>query len=117
MNSPDAVSGMTAFAGPMCRNEFAAHELLAIPFNRPIRRVTRNQCAVLLQAGDQYALAPAAVIERAARRLGARVELRRYPAGHFDVYVEPWRTPNIEDQVAFLIKHLTPTAVAAARDL
>src|SRR3954465_4018421 len=33
------------------------------------------------------------------------------PAGRFDVYVEPWRTPNIDDQVSFLTKHLTPTAV------
>jgi hypothetical protein len=41
--------------------------------------------------------------------------LRRYPAAHFDVYVEPWLTPNIDDQVAFLTKHLTPAAVSAAQ--
>jgi len=70
---------------------------------------------VLLEVGDNDAVAPPAAIERLARRLGGRAELCRYPAGHFDVYVEPWLTPNIDDQVAFLTKHLTPAAVSAAQ--
>jgi uncharacterized protein len=114
MNSPDAVSGMAAFAGPTWRNEFTAREMVAIPFNRPITRVDRIGCPVLLQIGEHDAVAQAAAIERVARRIGSRAEVRRYAAGHFDVYVEPWRTRNIEDQVAFLTKHLTPTAVDAA---
>lgn len=115
MNSPDAVSGMAAFAGPTWRNEFAARELLAIPFNRPVTRASRVRCPVLLQVGEHDAVAPAAAIERVARRIGSRAEVRRYPAGHFDVYVEPWLTPNIDDQVAFLTKHLTAAAVDAAK--
>jgi pimeloyl-ACP methyl ester carboxylesterase len=112
MTSPDAVSGMRAFAGPKWRNEFAARELLAIPFNRAITRVGRIRCPVLLQIGEHDAVAPPAAIQRVAQRIGNRAEVRRYPAAHFDVYVEPWLTPNIDDQVAFLTKHLTPTAVA-----
>jgi pimeloyl-ACP methyl ester carboxylesterase len=114
MNSPDAESGMTAFAGATWRNEFAAREMVAIPFNRPITRVGRIRCPVLLQIGEHDAVAPADAIESVARRLGGRAEVRRYPAGHFDVYVEPWLTKNIEDQVAFFTKHLTPTTVDAA---
>ncbi|MCP2317702.1 hypothetical protein APR12_003055 [Nocardia amikacinitolerans] len=111
MNSPDAVSGMRAFAGPTWRNEFAARELLAIPLNRPITKVGKLRCPVLLQIGEHDAVAPPATLERVARRVGSRAEVCRYPAGHFDVYVEPWRTPNVNDQVAFLKRHLTPTAV------
>jgi uncharacterized protein len=115
MNSPDAVSGMTAFAGPTWRNEFVARELLAVPFNRPITRVGHIRCPVLLQVGENDAVAPPAAIDRVARRLGGRAEVCRYPAGYFDVYVEPWRTRNIDDQVAFLTKHLTPAAVDVAQ--
>jgi hypothetical protein len=32
-------------------------------------------------------------------------EVRRYPVGHFDVYVEPVRSQIIADQVAFLCTH------------
>lgn len=109
MNSPDAVSGMAAFAGPTWRNEFAARELLAVPLNRAIRKAGRLRCPVLLQLGEDDVVAPPAVIDRFARRVGDRAELRRYPVGHFDVYVEPWLTPNINDQVAFLTHHLTPS--------
>ncbi|MFI6367705.1 alpha/beta hydrolase [Nocardia sp. NPDC050630] len=111
MNSPDAVSGMLAFAGPTWRNEFAARELLAIPLNRATTKVGRLRCPVLLQIGEHDAVAPPASIERVARRIGSCAEVRRYPAGHFDVYVEPWLTPNATDQVAFLKKHLTPRTV------
>ena len=89
MNSPDAVPGMAAFAGPTWRNEFAARELLAIPFNRAITRVGDIRCPVLLQVGDNDAVASPAAIERVARRIGGRAEVRHYPAGRFDVYVEP----------------------------
>ncbi|OUS88561.1 alpha/beta hydrolase [Rhodococcus sp. NCIMB 12038] len=110
MNSADAVSGMRAFAGATWRNEFAARELLAIAFNRPIATARRLHCPVLLQIGEKDSVAPPATIERLARRIGG-AEIRRYPVGHFDVYVEPWRTHNINDQVAFLRKHLTQTTV------
>ncbi|MGW5149381.1 alpha/beta hydrolase [Rhodococcus koreensis] len=109
MNSADAVTGMRAFAGPTWRNEFAARELLAIPLNRPIATARRLHCPVLLQIGENDAVTPPAVIERLARRIGDSAEIRRYPVGHFDVYVEPWLTPNINDQVTFLRTHLTPT--------
>jgi uncharacterized protein len=115
MNSPDAVSGMAAFAGPTWRNEFAARELLAIPFNRAISRADHVRCPVLLQVADNDVVAPPAVIERVARRLCRLAEVCRYPAGHFDVYVEPWLTSSIHDQVAFLLKHLTPAVAAVQR--
>lgn len=110
MNSPDAISGMLAFAGPKWRNEFAARELLAIPLNRPITDVGRLKCPVLLQIGEHDVVSAPATIERAARRIGSLAEIRRYPTGHFGVYVEPWRTPNINDQVSFLRKQLAPSS-------
>lgn len=58
MNSPDAVSGMAAFAGPTWRNEFAARELLAVPLNRPITKAGRLKCPVLLQIGEQDVVSP-----------------------------------------------------------
>jgi pimeloyl-ACP methyl ester carboxylesterase len=115
MNTADSVPGMAAFAGPNWRNEFAARELLVAPFNRPISKARRVRCPVLIQVGDDDAVAAPATLQRLARRLGGHAELRRYPTGHFDVYVEPWRTPNIEDQVGFLRRQLTPPATAVER--
>lgn len=114
MNSADSVPGMAAFAGPSWRNEFAARELLAAPFNRPIHKARRVRCPVLVQVGDDDAVAAPVTLERLAQRLGGRAEVRRYPTGHFGVYVEPWRTPNIDDQVGFLRRHLTLPATASA---
>ncbi|MHA4854699.1 alpha/beta hydrolase [Rhodococcus sp. MSC1_016] len=111
MNSADAVTGMRAFAGATWRNEFAARELLAIALNRPITKARQLHCPVLLQIGEKDAVTPPATIEQLAQRIGSNAEVRRYPVGHFDVYVEPWLTPNINDQVSFLLTHLTPTTV------
>ncbi|MGV0806582.1 alpha/beta hydrolase [Mycolicibacterium setense] len=111
MNSVDSLPGMMAFAGPRWRNEFAARELLAAPLNRPISKARRVRCPVLVQVGDTDAVAAPETLERLARRLGGHVEVCRYPTGHFDVYVEPWRTPNIDDQVGFLRRQLAvPTS-------
>jgi uncharacterized protein len=114
MNSADSVSGMRAFAGPSWRNEFAARELLVLPLNRSITRARQLKCPVLLQIGEHDVVTPPAVIERCARKVGRRAEVRRYPAGHFDVYVEPWLSPNIDDQVAFLRRHLMPMTTQPA---
>jgi hypothetical protein len=37
--------------------------------------------------------------------------VRRYPGGHFDIYIEPLRSRVIADQIAFLQAH-----VAQAQD-
>ena len=47
---------------------------------------------------------PVFAVELAER--APRGEVRRYPAGHFDVYVEPLRSLLIADQIAFLRTHL-----------
>ena len=41
-------------------------------------------------------------------------EVRRYPVGHFDVYVEPVRSRVIADQIAFLRTHLRVPGLDAA---
>jgi len=114
MNSPDAASGMQAFAGPTWRNEFAARELLFVPLNRAVTRARSVRCPVLLQVAEKDVVAPPLAVETLARRIGGETEVRTYPAGHFDVYVEPWRTPNITDQVRFLARHLNPAATTAS---
>ncbi|MDO9451647.1 MAG: hypothetical protein Q7J29_02185 [Stagnimonas sp.] len=51
-------------------------------------------------------LVPPAAIEDAARRAGDKAELRRYPRGHFDIYVGEGFEDSVRDQSAFFLKHL-----------
>ena len=41
-------------------------------------------------------------------------EVKRYPIGHFDIYLGEWHERAVADQVAFLTRHLLDSAPAAA---
>lgn len=103
MTAPGAEAGCRALFPPgfPWRNEVAARIFLTTGFYMPGRHARRVHCPLLVQVADGDAVTPPAPAIRAARR-APRGELRRYPGGHFDIYVgEPFERA-VADQLGFL---------------
>jgi hypothetical protein len=60
---------------------------------------------VLFCVCDGDSLAPAAVTVRHAER-APRARVKRYPIGHFEIYVGDWFERAVADQAGFLVEHL-----------
>lgn len=114
MTTPDAEPGYLAIAGPTFRNAFCARGVLGVALNRPVRHAKRLPCPVLFQIADEDAITPPEAVLAAARKAGARAEVRRYPVGHFGVYTGEAFERVVADQLAFLTRHLAPAQDAAA---
>jgi dienelactone hydrolase len=116
MTSPDAEPGFAALTPAQTGwvNRVSARVALRVGLYRPGRVVPRLDCPVLFCVCDRDAITPArATLKYAATaRLG---EVRRYPVGHFEIYVgEPFERV-VADQVEFLRRALNvsaPTATA-----
>jgi fermentation-respiration switch protein FrsA (DUF1100 family) len=120
MTTPDSKRGIEAMvpAETCWQNRVAARILLRIGFYRPGLKTARITCPALVCACDGDALAPASRTAELAS-MAPRAEVKRYPFGHFDIYVgEPFEQA-VSDQAAFLKRHLlagrtSPDAVATA---
>ena len=100
MTSPDAKAGLEAIVGPnsLWRNEFTARLMLRFPFYRPGTQTGALRMPVLICVCDRDAVTPPASTVKAAQR-APRGELRHYPYGHFDIYLDPQAK---SDQLDFL---------------
>jgi fermentation-respiration switch protein FrsA (DUF1100 family) len=107
MSTPDAEPGFAALtpSETLWENRVAARIGLAIGLYRPGRAAARLTCPILFCVCDRDALAPAArTLKYAATTPHA--EVRRYPVGHFDIYVgEVWEQA-VADQTDFLTRTL-----------
>jgi fermentation-respiration switch protein FrsA (DUF1100 family) len=107
MTTPDSKGGIEAMvpAQTCWENRIAARILVRIGLYRPGRQAARITCPVLVCACDGDALAPAsrtaALVSKA-----PRAEVKRYPFGHFDIYVGTAFEEAVSDQAAFLSRHL-----------
>ena len=118
MSSPDAEPGYRALFEPdrEFRNEFAARVLLRIGAYRPLRHAAHVRCPWLLVVCMSDVVTPPTPALAAADR-APRSEVRRYDAGHFDVYVGTLFELAVAEQVEFLRRHLLdgrPAPAAAA---
>jgi fermentation-respiration switch protein FrsA (DUF1100 family) len=107
MTTPDSKDGVDAMVPAETRweNRVAARILVRIGLYRPGRQAARITCPVLICACDGDALAPATRTAELVSK-APRAELKRYPFGHFDIYVgEPFEQA-VSDQVEFLHCHL-----------
>ena len=107
MSAPDVVDGYLALipSGLVLRETAPARIVLTLPLYRPGRDARRITCPVLFCVCDRDSVAPAGrTLRHAAACPGALV--RRYPAGHFDVYVGDAFETAVADQTAFLVEHL-----------
>ncbi|MGV9480800.1 alpha/beta hydrolase, partial [Gordonia aichiensis] len=67
-------------------------------------------CRVQLFGCTRDDLTPVQPTLDAAARLGDRAELHTYPAGHFEIYAEPYISQALTAQVDFLVRELAPRA-------
>jgi dienelactone hydrolase len=114
MCTPDALPGYTAmYEGSPFVNAFAARTGLRVAWYRPGRLARSIACPWLVQVADDDAITPAAPAVAAAAR-APWSQLRRYPGGHFDIYVGEGFERAVSDQVAFLRSALRPIPAAAS---
>lgn len=107
MTSPDAEPGYRAMVptGSPWRNEAAARIALRIGTYRPGRAAARLRCPLLVCVCDHDRVTPPDPAWRAAGA-APRGEIRRYPLGHFDIYLGEGFERAVADQIEFLDRHL-----------
>ncbi len=107
MNTPNAEPGIEALTPPgsTWRNEIAARIALHVGSYRPARQAGKIRCPILFCVGDNDDLTAPGLVLKAASK-APRAEVKRYPIGHFDIYVGEWFERAVADQVDFLKHHL-----------
>jgi len=107
MTAPDALPGFLQLIPPgfEFRNEVAARIALHVLFYRPGRAAERLTCPALFCVCETDSVAPAKATLRHVAR-APRGEVKRYPDGHFDIYVgEPFERV-VADQLEFIRRHV-----------
>jgi pimeloyl-ACP methyl ester carboxylesterase len=107
MATPDSKSGMEALvpADTRWENRVAARIALRVAAYRPGRAASRVSCPALFCVCDDDSLAPAETTVKHASR-APRGEIKRYPVGHFEIYVGDVWERAVTDQTDFLVRHL-----------
>ncbi|MEZ0382899.1 alpha/beta hydrolase [Mycobacterium sp. pW045] len=107
MSTPDAYPGYLKLVpeGQTIRNEVAARIGMKILGYRPGRAAAKVRCPILFCVCDTDSVAPAGPTLRYAAKapLGT---VKRYPEGHFDIYVGDAFERVIADQLEFLDRNL-----------
>ncbi|MDZ7883973.1 MAG: alpha/beta fold hydrolase [Mycobacterium sp.] len=111
MNAPDVVDGYFGLvpAGQAITNGAAGRVGLRIPLSRPGRLVKKIAAPILFCVCDADTVAPPGpTLKYAAQARNGTV--RRYPFGHFDIYVGDPFEKVITDQIAFLHQEVPVSA-------
>jgi dienelactone hydrolase len=107
MTTTDSLPGFKQLLPPETtwENRVAARIGVLIGTYRPGRLATRIGCPILFCLCDGDSLAPAKRSAKLAAK-APRAEIKRYPLGHFEIYVgEPFEQA-VADQTEFLVRHL-----------
>lgn len=107
MNTPDSKPGFEALVPPATpwENRVAARIALRVASYRPGRLAAKLACPALFCVCDKDSLAPAEATVKHATK-APRGEIKRYPVGHFEIYLPPTWEGAVADQTEFLIRHL-----------
>jgi uncharacterized protein len=98
--------------GSLWRNSFAPRFVFALPRYRPGKAVERLGMPLLVCVADDDRETPADYAARVVERAPC-AQLRRYPAGHFEMYHGETFKRVLADQVHFLRTHLLSDAAGA----
>jgi pimeloyl-ACP methyl ester carboxylesterase len=107
MASPDSEPGYRALIPPGAdfENGVSARFINRVGLHRPGRSARKVTAPILFCICDTDAVAPAEIALRYAAT-APRGEVKRYPVGHFDIYLgEPFEHA-VADQTEFLVRHL-----------
>lgn len=106
LTSPDAEPGYRAITPPDWRNAITLSWALSLPLYRPNRMAAKLRCPALFCITEEDAVVPPAAMEDAARQAGDWAEVKRYPIGHFEIYVGDGFRQAAADQADFFVRHL-----------
>ncbi|MGI8414285.1 MAG: alpha/beta hydrolase [Solirubrobacteraceae bacterium] len=114
MSTPDSQPGFDSLlpANTRWENRVAARIAVRIVVYRPGRCAARVACPTLFCVCDHDAITPAGPTLKFAAK-APRGEVRRYPIGHFEIYVGDTWERAIADQTEFLVRHLGGSAQRA----
>jgi fermentation-respiration switch protein FrsA (DUF1100 family) len=104
----DSKSGYLAITPPDWRNEISLDWLLGLAFFRPNKMCKRLPCPTLFCVAEKDTAVPPRAAEDAAKLAGDKGEIKRYPLGHFDIYVNDGFDQSSDDQVEFFVRTLKP---------
>ncbi|MDQ6745379.1 MAG: alpha/beta fold hydrolase [Actinomycetota bacterium] len=109
MTAADAQPGFAAMAPPQTRweNRVAARIVLRVPLYRPGRQAAKVSCPALFCVCEKDSVAPAPATLKLVQD-APKGEIRRYPVGHFDIYLGAAWEQAVSDQTDFLVRSLRP---------
>lgn len=107
MTSPDSQPGFEALvpAETLWENRVAARIALRVAAYRPGRAAAKLNCPVLFCVCEHDAVTPAEATLKFAET-APRGEIKRYPVGHFDIYLGKAWERAVADQTEFLTRNL-----------
>lgn len=108
LTAPDAKPGYLAITPPDWVNAISTSWLLTLPLYRPNVLAARLNCPVLFCVAEHDTAVPPTAVEDAARRAGTWAEVKRYPLGHFEIYIGEGFAQASRDQLEFFSRHLKP---------
>lgn len=111
MSTPDSQPGFAALTPTDTGwvNRVAGRVALRVGLYRPGRAAAKVTCPILFCVCDGDAVAPANQTLKHASA-APRGEIKRYPVGHFEIYVgEPFEQA-VADQTEFLVRALAPAS-------
>lgn len=106
LTTPDSRPGYLKIAPADWRNEITTSWALTLAMYRPNTMTPRLPCPALFCIATEDLVVPPSAMEDGARRSGGKVEVKRYPAGHFDIYVPPVFNEVVRDQTDFFLRRL-----------
>ena len=116
LTTDDAWSGFTTIVeqsvDPQWDNRVTARVVLRMGMYRPGLKAAKLPCPALFCIADRDSVAPAERTAKLAAR-GPRNEIKRYPIGHFDIYLGEAFEQAVADQTEFLVRTLKPVAATS----
>ncbi len=106
LTSPDSVPGYLAIAPPDWINAISLGWALTLPLYRPNRMAVNLPCPALFCITEHDDVVPPAAMEDAAKQAGNKAEIKRYPIGHFDIYVGKGFEQAVADQAEFFTRQM-----------
>lgn len=109
LTAHDSKTGYLAITPPDWRNEISLSWLLTLGLFRPNKMCKRLPCPTLFCIAEKDTAVSPAAAEDAATRAGDKGEIKRYPLGHFDIYVDEGFQQSSDDQLEFFVRNLKST--------
>ena len=108
LTTPDSKSGYLRITPAHWQNRISTSWALTLFAYRPNRMTPRLPCPALFCIATGDVVVPPSAMEDGARRAPDKVTVKRYAAGHFDIYVPPVFEQVVRDQTEFFTRTLQP---------